>query len=44
MSIDLNTRLARFEDLVLNKVRFVEGKLEGHRDLLNYSMYWTRGQ
>ena len=38
MSIDLNTRLAKFEDLVPSKVPFVEGKLEGHRDRLNYSV------
>ena len=38
MSIDLNVRLAKFEDLVPSKVPFVEGKLEGHRDRLNYSV------
>ena len=38
MSIDLNTRLAKFEDLVPSKVPFVEGKLKGHRDRLNYSV------
>ena len=38
MSIDLNTRLAKFKDLVPSKVPFVEGKLEGHRDRLNYSV------
>ena len=38
MSIDLNARLAKFEDLVPSKVPFVEGKLKGHRDRLNYSV------
>ena len=38
MSINLNTRLAKFEDLIPSKVPFVEGKLEGHRDRLNYSV------
>jgi len=38
MSIDLNTRLAKFKDLVPSKVPFVEGKLDGHRDRLNYSV------
>ena len=38
MSIDLNTRLAKFEDLVPSKIPFVEGKLKGHRDRLNYSV------
>ena len=38
MSIDLNTRLAKFKDLVPSKVPFVEGKIEGHRDRLNYSV------
>ena len=38
MSIDLKTRLAKFEDLVPSKVPFVEGKLKGHRDRLNYSV------
>ena len=38
MTIDLNTRLAKFKDLVPSKIPFVEGKLEGHRDRLNYSV------
>ena len=37
MSIDLNTRLAKFKDLVPSKVPFVEGKLEGHRDPVSYT-------
>jgi hypothetical protein len=28
MTIDINTRLARFEDLIPSKVPFVEGKLK----------------
>ena len=36
--MDLKNRLAKFEELVPSKVPFVEGKLEGHRDRLNYSV------
>ncbi len=36
MTIDINTRLARFEDLIPSKVPFVEGKLKGHQDRSNY--------
>ena len=38
MTIDINTRLARFEDLIPSKVPFVEGKLKGHQDRSNYSI------
>ena len=38
MSIDILTRLAKFEDLIPSKVPFVEGKLKGHQDRLNYSI------
>ena len=38
MSIDLETRLARFTDLIPSKIPFVEGKLKGHQDRLNYSI------
>ena len=38
MSIDLETRLARFNELIPSKVPFVEGKLKGHQDRLNYSL------
>lgn len=38
MSIDLETRLARFNELIPSKVPFVEGKLKGHQDRLNYSV------
>ena len=36
--MDLKNRLAKFEELIPSKVPFVEGKLEGHRDRLNYSV------
>ena len=35
MSIDLESRLARFSDLIPSKIPFVEGKLEGHQDRSN---------
>ena len=38
MSIDILTRLAKFEDLIPSKVPFVEGKLKGHQDRSNYSI------
>ena len=38
MSIDLESRLARFSDLIPSKIPFVEGKLEGHQDRSNYSI------
>ena len=38
MSIDILSRLAKFEDLVPSKVPFVEGKLKGHQNRLNYSI------
>ncbi len=38
MSTDLETRLARFNELIPSKVPFVEGKLKGHQDRLNYSV------
>ena len=38
MTIDISTRLARFEDLIPSKVPFVEGKLKGHQDRSNYSI------
>ena len=38
MSINIDTRLARFNDLIPSKIPFVEGKLKGHQDRLNYSI------
>ena len=38
MSINIESRLARFNDLIPSKVPFVEGKLKGHQDRLNYSL------
>ena len=38
MSIDLESRLARFSNLIPSKIPFVEGKLKGHQDRLNYSI------
>lgn len=38
MSIDLESRLARFSDLIPSKIPFVEGKLKGHQDRSNYSI------
>ena len=38
MSINITTRLAKFEDLVPSTIPFVEGKLKGHQDRKNYSV------
>ena len=38
MSTNILSRLAKFEDLIPSKVPFVEGKLKGHQDRLNYSI------
>ena len=38
MSINIEKRLARFNDLIPSKIPFVEGKLKGHQDRLNYSI------
>ena len=38
MSIDILSRLAKFNDLIPSKVPFVEGKLKGHQDRSNYSI------
>ena len=38
MSIDIEKRLARFNDLIPSKIPFVEGKLKGHQDRKNYSI------
>ena len=38
MSIDILSRLAKFKDLIPSKIPFVEGKLKGHQDRLNYSI------
>jgi len=38
MSINIETRLARFNDLIPSRIPFVEGKLKGHQDRLNYSI------
>ena len=36
MTQDINSRLVKFNELVPSKVPFVEGKLKGHQDRLNY--------
>ena len=38
MTQDINSRLVKFNELVPSKVPFVEGKLKGHQDRLNYSI------
>ena len=38
MSINITTRLAKFDDLVPSSIPFVEGKLKGHQDRKNYSV------
>lgn len=38
MSLNIHSRLAKFSDLVPSKIPFVEGKLKGHQDRLNYSI------
>ena len=38
MSINITSRLAKFDDLVPSNVPFVEGKLKGHQDRKNYSV------
>ena len=38
MTQDINNRLVKFNELVPSKVPFVEGKLKGHQDRLNYSI------
>lgn len=38
MSLNIDSRLAKFSELVPSKIPFVEGKLKGHQDRLNYSI------
>tara|TARA_Y100001970_G_scaffold82618_1_gene104575 strand:- start:5 stop:976 length:972 start_codon:yes stop_codon:yes gene_type:complete len=38
MSIDLESRLARFSELIPSNIPFVEGKLKGHQDRKNFSV------
>ena len=38
MSLNIESRLAKFSELVPSKIPFVEGKLKGHQDRLNYSI------
>ena len=38
MTQDINNRLVKFSELVPSKIPFVEGKLKGHQDRLNYSI------
>ena len=38
MSIDLESRLARFSELIPSNIPFVEGKLKGHQDRKNFSI------
>ena len=38
MSLNIQSRLAKFSELVPSKIPFVEGKLKGHQDRLNYSI------
>ena len=38
MSLNMESRLAKFSELVPSKIPFVEGKLKGHQDRLNYSI------
>ena len=38
MSLNISSRLAKFSELVPSKIPFVEGKLKGHQDRLNYSI------
>ncbi len=38
MSINITTRLAKFEELIPSTIPFVEGKLKGHQDRKNYSV------
>ena len=38
MSLNMDSRLAKFSELVPSKIPFVEGKLKGHQDRLNYSI------
>ena len=38
MSINITSRLAKFEDLIPSTLPFVEGKLKGHQDRKNYSV------
>ena len=38
MSINIEKRLARFNDLIPSKIPFVQGKLKGHQDRKNYSI------
>ena len=38
MSTNINSRLAKFDDLVPSNIPFVEGKLKGHQDRKNYSV------
>ena len=38
MSTNINSRLAKFDELVPSNIPFVEGKLKGHQDRKNYSV------
>ncbi len=38
MSINITSRLAKFNELVPSNIPFVEGKLKGHQDRKNYSV------
>ena len=38
MSINITSRLARFNELIPSNIPFVEGKLKGHQDRKNYSV------
>ena len=38
MSINITTRLAKFDELIPSNIPFVEGKLKGHQDRKNYSV------
>ena len=38
MSTNINSRLAKFDELIPSNIPFVEGKLKGHQDRKNYSV------
>ena len=38
MSINITSRLAKFDELIPSNIPFVEGKLKGHQDRKNYSV------